>query len=662
LLEKLGELQGVYVPSCWIDPTKKTDEDGIPAIERRILPSLNNVDFPTNQIVPFGKPVHDRFSLEIARGCTRGCRFCQAGMIYRPVRERSLPVLDGILRKGLSETGYEELSFLSLSSGDFSTLTGLFEQSIARCAAEKVSISLPSLRVGSVNPRLLSMIASIRRTGVTLAPEAGSQRLRDVINKGIREEDLLEHVSSLFDLGWNAVKLYFMIGLPTETRADLEAIRDLALKVLQCAGPKRKRLQVTVSISPFVPKPHTPFQWERQLSRDECRERIDFLKEILRPYRKIKLRWHEPNMSFLEGVFSRGDRSLAELVEKAYQRGALFSSWIEHLDIRVWEELMEELSIDPGAYLRERAEQEPLPWDHLRSGVNKSFLLRERRNAFQGEMTSDCRYGACHNCGVCTGMDAPGHSGSKNEPIRPIVNSSMRDQKAGAELVSADRMGSGNKEMLLRIWHEKTGFAKFLSQLELQTILERSLRRAEIPMAFSEGFHPSPILSFGRALPVGVASREEWFCVWLQKLIDPSSVMQSLAETMPMGLNLVRVERMEGKKRHPQADFEDFFLSYKLPADQVPPHLRKWDRLMERSEHLWRHETKRGVRTVDIRPFLSEVKANSSTMVLRFCWREGYLSPMKLIHAVDPDLQPGQFELTKFRQWMPQSAMIPDLQ
>jgi radical SAM family uncharacterized protein/radical SAM-linked protein len=675
LLRELSRLPGVYVPSLFRDAGPGRPLEPLHAdharIEKRIVSDLNKVEFPAGQIVPFGKVVHDRLTLEVARGCTRGCRFCQAGMLYRPVRERSLKSLGDLLEEGLDRTGFEEVSFLSLSTGDFSALTALFEQSISRCSQEQVSISLPSLRVGSLDARLMSLIASIRRTGVTLAPEAGSQRLRDVINKGITEEDLLAHVTRLFGAGWQVLKLYFMIGLPTETREDLDAIVDLCLKVQGCAGPaaKRGRLQINVALSPFVPKPHTPFQWDRQLSRDEVAERLGYLMDRFRPHRKIKLKWHDPDMSFLEGVFSRGDRGLAPLVERAYREGALFSSWAEHLQLDLWKRLMDELGIDPQDYLGARAEEDPLPWDHLDSGVSRAFLLRERRRALSEKTSPDCRYNPCLNCGVCSSSAGGSRLSAQaaGTAIEPILNMEARDQEGPPGLIPAR---SGREELHLkkghfRIWYEKLGPASYLSQLELQRLFERLFRRAELPLAFSAGFHPLPLLSFGKALSVGIESREEWLNIVLREEWEAPALHRAIEGLLPRGMRVLRVETLSLTGKQPQARWEDFLLIVSPGVEGQDAHaaLRsaQWENFLAQSSVCCQNRSKKGIRETDIRPLVREVTPVKGGFLIRFDWHNGYLSPLRIISAVHPDLPREGIGLTKIRQWMDNGADGPEL-
>jgi len=661
MLMELSRITGVYVP-CFYE----TDEDGVPqptrpgigTVEKRILPDLDLADYPEDQPVALGDAVHDRLSMEIARGCTRGCRFCHAGMIYRPVRERSLENLKGIIERSLKNTGYEEMSFLSLSTGDYSALEALFAQEVPRCKQEQVAVALPSLRVGSVSGKIMKIMSGLRRTGATLAPEAGSQRLRDVINKGVAEEDLLTHARTLFANGWTHVKLYFMIGLPTETKEDLEAIFDLCMKT-RMQGPKG-RAQVTAAISPFVPKPHTPFQWERQINLEEIRERVDFLRDLFKRAKGMKLRWHAPEMSLLEGVFSRADRSLAPVVREAYERGALFSSWHDHLDLDTWLEVLAHHGMTAEQWLAERDEDTPLPWDHLLSGVSKTFLKRERRRALAEKLTTDCRYNGCKACGVCTHTAAPTELASQADlDIRPRLVLDHRDQspEEPGEPVTfpsgrPERPDLGerlDKVQHLRIWHTKLKQAAFISQLELQRALERAMRRAELPLTFTGGYHPMPRMSFGKALPVGVSSASEWFNVYLRERVDLIRVAKDLSGHMPRGMRVTRIEELDHAKRQPQAVFEDFLIRY---AGDVNNPEALWDEALSRESIIAVRESKtKGKREIEVRPVLHSFKALGPGVVkARFDWREKYVSPFLAVKAVSAGT--ARPDIVKLKQWM----------
>ena len=644
LLARLAAIPGVEVPAM-----------AQSEVERRMVIDLDAIPFPTQPVLPFGKVVHDRYSLEIARGCTRGCRFCHAGMTYRPVRERSLPVLQHLVQEGLDATGFEELSFLSLSTGDFSMLETLFAQSYARCLEEQVAVALPSLRVGSVSEQMMGLIARIRRTGATLAPEAGSQRLRDVINKGISEEALLRHTEQLFAHGWQSIKLYFMIGLPTETEADLRAIFELCQKVRQTAGKQAKRVQITAAISPFVPKPHTPFQWQRQLSCQEVRERIGFLQDCFRHQKGYKLRWHQPEMSFLEGVFSRGDTALAEAVSLAYAEGDILTSWAEHFDLSLWDRVFATCGIEPERYLRARDLDEPLPWDHIKTGVSKRFLQTEYRRALAEKETPDCRYGVCRACGACNFNNHPSElrQQAARAEIRPRINSAEREAPLPER--SWGRQDLQEKQGHFRVWYEKLGPARFLSQLELQRLFERALRRADIPVTFSAGFHPMPLLSFGPALPVGVQSYAEWFNVFVrQSGMDPDAVGARLQSQLPQGFRVLSVQELSLGKRQPQAVAEEFDLQLHVPADQARLWQEQIQAALAQEQIRWERKTKRrGWQIEDARPFFEEV-AQVSPQEIRFVfsWREKYVSPLQLVRLLLPEARLDQFTLTKRRQIM----------
>lgn len=652
LLHRLINIPGVYVPSFFENegPRKplKPLVKGYETVEKAIVDDLNTTTFPTNHTVPFGA-IHDRLTIEIARGCTRGCRFCQAGMIYRPVRERSLDNLDEILTKGLAKTGYEETSLLSLSTGDFSGLDSLFTRSFDKCAAEQISISLPSLRVGSLSAPIMERISSIRRTGATLAPEAGSQRMRDVINKGINEEDLLDHVRLLFKNGWQGVKLYFMIGLPTETDEDLDAIVDLCLKVRDAAGSHIKRLQVSAAVSPFVPKPQTPFQWEPQIPYDEIRRRIGYLRDEFRRHKRINIKYHEPEMTSLEGVFSRGDRRLAEVVEKAYENGALFSSWKDHLKLEPYKEAMEDLGLSWDEYIGPRDPDAPLPWDHLSCGITKKYLLKEHERALSGTQTEDCRYAACRNCGVC---EFDGHvstlmSQSKDKNIRPKMVFTERDQECEQPPYSIEKPDLTIKAAHFRLWYEKNGPAAYLSQLELQAVFERAFRRAKLPLSFSAGFHPMPKLSFGKALPVGVSSTAEWINIFLREDFKPAEVVTRLITNMPLGLKPLKADRLNMGKKQLQSVEEVFELQ--LPED-MKKRTEQWSDFMSKNEFMVDKRTKRGMAKMDIRPIVKELSENENSLTIVFDWREQYISPLVLCMSVMKGITLLDFTLTKTAQ------------
>ncbi len=412
-LKMASKIKGVYVPSLYDvsynpDGTVRAIEpkDGAPAIVRKAMVSnLTAADYPEKLIVPFGEVVHNRIMLEIFRGCTRGCRFCQAGMIYRPVRERSMERLMEIAEKLVSATGYDEISLMSLSSGDYSCLPELAHKMVETFAQKRVRISLPSQRIDNVLTDTLKETQKVKKTGLTLAPEAGTQRLRDVINKGVTEEDLIRSVTDAFENGWSSVKLYFMLGLPTETDEDVLGIADLAEKVRRCyfSVPKEKRapgLRITVSASVFVPKNFTPFQWSAQLDYDSVVRRQQLLKDALRKIKGVDFKYHAPDVSYIEAVFARGDRRLADTIERAYRLGCKMDGWSDQFKYEAWLQAFKDTNVDPDFYAcRERSLDELLPWDHLDAGITKEFLKREWDKARNGETTRDCRKG-CVGCGV----------------------------------------------------------------------------------------------------------------------------------------------------------------------------------------------------------------------------------------------------------------------
>ncbi len=419
-LREAAKIEGVYVPSLYEteynqDGTLKsvTAQNGAPAtVKKRIIKDLDKLYYPEKFVVPFIDIVHDRVVQEIFRGCIRGCRFCQAGYIYRPVREKSVDTVNRQAKCLCENTGYDEISLSSLSTSDYREIEPLLNKLLEWTTEKRVSLSLPSLRIDNFSDELLEKIKHIRKSGLTFAPEAGTQRLRDVINKNVTEEEILRTCKTAFAGGYTAVKLYFMLGLPTETDEDLKGIADLGQKIVDLyyalpERPKGKSVSVSISVSTFVPKPFTPFQFEPQITVDEIRRRQEYLKSQITT-KKISLSYHDSATGFLEGVLARGDRRLCDVVEAAYKKGCRFDSWTEHFDLEKWLEAFEDCKIDPAFYAnRTRDFEEVLPWDHLDYTVSKDFFIEENKKAKSAKTSPNCREkcsacgAACYGEGVC---------------------------------------------------------------------------------------------------------------------------------------------------------------------------------------------------------------------------------------------------------------------
>lgn len=409
-LEKIANIEGVYVPSFYdvsynddftVKSVTPNNGNAKPKITKRIIKDMDKVYYPTKFIVPNIEIVHDRIMLEIFRGCTRGCRFCQAGMIYRPVREKTPKRLLELAEEMIKSTGYEEISLTSLSTSDYSGLEELCEGLLKITKPKHINLSLPSLRIDNFS---LDLMNKVRHKGLTFAPEAGTQRLRDVINKNITQKDVETSTSLAFNGGYNAVKLYFMMGLPTETDEDIAGISDLASVVADkyFEVPKEKRtkgLRITVSTSCFVPKPFTPFQWEPMDTMENLERKQKLLQDKIRS-RSIKYNWHDATVSYLEAVFARGDRRLNKVLVEAQKRGIKFDGWAEHFDFEKWMQIFDDLGIDPDFYaVRKREYNEVLPWDHIDIGISKNFLINESKKAHEGITTPQCRE-KCSGCGA----------------------------------------------------------------------------------------------------------------------------------------------------------------------------------------------------------------------------------------------------------------------
>ncbi|OQX28261.1 MAG: B12-binding domain-containing radical SAM protein, partial [Desulfobacteraceae bacterium IS3] len=529
LLKLWSGIEGVYIPA-FFEP--KYSEAGLQTllprfsnyinVKRTLVNDLDAAPFPNAPVVPYGKPVHDRLRIEIARGCTRGCRFCQAGMIYRPVRERSRENILRLTETSLGATGYEDISLLSLSTGDYSCIAPLMEQLMVRYAAEHVAVSFPSLRAGTLTPQLMEFIKQVRKTGFTIAPEAGTQRLRDVINKNITEQDITETVTEAFRSGWQVIKLYFMVGLPTETDEDIQGIVDIVRKLWKMKIPGGRKGKINVSVGTFIPKSHTPFQWVSQISLAESKEKIYGLQAELK-LPGIQFKWQHPQTSLIEGLTARGDRRLSRVLAAAYRKGCKFDAWTDSFQYDLWEETFSDTVADVDFYTtRKRDMQEPLPWDHIDIGITRDFLKTEWEKAVAEKHTQDCRNGDCNACGVCD-----------FETVKPRIGrgSEVRGQGNEPPLTSHH-----SPLTLLELSYSKLGEAKYFGHLELANIFIRAVRRAGIPVKYSEGFHPLPKISFNDPLPVGIESMNELMYLSVPETVKPENITEALNRQLPKGI------------------------------------------------------------------------------------------------------------------------------
>ncbi len=576
LLDRLSKIEGVYVPSFF---HIEYAADGRPAkiisrrddyrtIRRRVLSSLDDADFPSQPIVPFMEIIHDRLNIEIARGCTRGCRFCQAGMIYRPVRERSPETVLKLVAGGLQATGHDEVSLLSLSTGDYSCIDPLLAEIVDRYGPERVAVSFPSMRIETLKPSLIRRIQEVRKTGFTLAPEAGTERLRRVINKGNSEEDLLATVRAVFSADWRLIKLYFMMGLPTENDEDLAGIVGLCRRALAEARRARGSAQINVSISTFIPKAHTPFQWEPMCSIEEIGRKQQYLRRNLQR-QGINVRWADSRLSLLEGVFARGDRRLGKVLEIAYDLGCRLDGWGDHFHYDLWEKAFLQAGVDPGFYVfRRRDAGEVLPWDHLSSRVTREFLLEEHRKALEEVQTPDCRRDACSGCGVCADSEGPA-----NSPCSP------RDFTE-AEPLPRHTETTSPIVRRFRARFTKQGSIRLLGHLEMSRAMLRAFRRLRVPIAYSQGFHPLPKIAFGPPLPVGYESRAEYMDFLIHGKFPPVEFPGRMNAALPPGIRIL--ETREIALKDPSifdSIFKAFYLihfpdSYSPPGDRVEAFLK----------------------------------------------------------------------------------------
>ncbi len=506
LLKETSKIQGIFVPGISKKATRGSYEE------------LKDEDFPQTPILSFVETTRDSLIIETARGCTRGCRFCQAGMIARPYKERPIKSVLDLVKTGIQKTGYNAVSLLSLSIGDHTELIPIIKE----IQKQGIEVSLPSLRVETITPELVKLIG---KGGITIAPETGTERLRKKVNKPISDDELLATCELVARYGFTHIKLYYMLGLPGETQQDIDGIIKLTRRIAKAIKGKK----VTASLSPFVPRPHTPFQWEAQESVEDISLKIKYIKNNL-PRGNIKVKYRETLMATLEGIFARGDEKLSEVIEEAWKNGARFDGWSDHFNFSRWEDAFRKFGIDPYAYLNKRSMDAPLDWDIIDMGIDKEWLKKEGKKQ---EPTTDCRIERCYGCGAC----------KTPNPIPIVKNNEIEIQP-----VSNIRYGrppkrkdsEHNIKLRFRVKFEKTEQLKFLGHLDFVKTITRTLKRVNLPLVYSQGFTKRPSISFSSPIPFGITSREEYFDIWLKS--PPCKDIKILLNSkLPDGLKILQV-------------------------------------------------------------------------------------------------------------------------
>ena len=616
-LKQLAGIRGVYVPALYnmnhneqhlFGQIFPANADVAPVIRTQIIPELEDENYPDNPIVPLIEVTHNRLSVEIMRGCTEGCRFCNAGMIYRPTRERNDDKIVEYTKNAIGNSGFEEVSFLSLSVSDYSALTDLMWKEREALSDSQVNISFPSMRLDSFSEEIAEFAATVRKSGFTFAPEAASPRLRRVINKNITDDDLIKSVEIALENGWKTLKFYFMIGLPTETKEDITAIAELVMRTVQLSK-KYGRIQFNISISPFSPKSHTPFQWEKQDTKEELLEKSLILKDKFRSVRQVKLSWRDPKVSEIECILGRGDRRIADVIYTAWQSGTKFDGWSEMFNYDIWVQAFDHNNINRDNFLGEIKETESLPWDHIDKGVTRNYLKRERKNAYAEITTIDCKDGTCFGCGI-----------QRKSTFRDYAECYQNLQIHTGEQTDNKQKSPVKKEIpeptmqltkKYRVQFIKKNYARYLSHLDILRVFQRAFRRGQFRIAYSAGFNPRPKFSFGPALSLGHSSEAEFFDVEMYESLTNKSI-NTVNQFLPDGMEIISVKKITENAPALSKSINLFEYRVDLMGKKLDDNSIK---KLLRSPSLMINRTRKGrERKIDIRPYLEDMSINNGDL------------------------------------------------
>ncbi len=602
ILFALAQVPGVYVPQFYDGIPLRPTIDGVPErVLRRVAHPLP--EFSVG-LVPYVATVHDRLVMEVRRGCTRGCRFCQPGMLTRPARDVDPERIVDAISEGLHQTGYSEFSLSSLSCSDYLSLPAVGAELQNRLNREFVALSLPSQRVDRFDENIANIIGGIRRTGVTFAPEAGTQRMRDIINKGLTDADLVRGITTAVREGWDKIKLYFMIGLPGETDADVIGIANTMQMLKQeCRAVSRKRVSFTLTISNFTPKPHTPFQWFR-VDYDDIIRKQALLKEHIKPIKGVKAHFTDVRFSILEDLIGKGDRRLNRMIYAAWAAGASMDAWFEGIDQAFDAWLRAYQAVDPSAtHLPVEAYglEDPLPWDHVDTGIDKRWLQKDYQRALEAMTVPDCSFDACSACGVC-GTDFGHNIALPPAPIPPMTQVNVPELTGPPEPVPASQR--------FRILFTKAGDLRWLGHLDLMRLWERACRRAGLPLAFTGGYHPTPRICNANALPMGYTSRGEVIDIELVPLELFGSMLNTTAEAVQRDLQaqLPAEIQIRAVAEHPLSDpsathalqAADYQLMLRTETPVEGSVWQSWVDQVLAQEHIWLSKTSKSGRLYQV--------------------------------------------------------------